>query len=154
MNTYSARSRKRLDSCDTRLVRVFETVLPTFDHSVLEGSRSLDRQRALFNAGKSKTMNSKHLIRTPAELSRAADVVPYPFDWDFEGELVKAVRRGDSAETRRILHNIQRWALFVGHVLMAAHVLDIKLRWGGDWDGDKDLADQNFDDWPHFEIIE
>jgi peptidoglycan L-alanyl-D-glutamate endopeptidase CwlK len=30
----------------------------------------------------------------------------------------------------------------------------VVLRWGGDWDGDGDLTDQNFDDLFHLEIVE
>ncbi len=51
-----------------------------------------------------------------------------------------------------VLHSIQRWALFVGYVLGTASMMGVNLRWGGDWDGDRDLADQDFDDWPHFEL--
>jgi hypothetical protein len=32
--------------------------------------------------------------------------------------------------------------------------MEVKLRWGGDWDSDKDTKDQNFNDLPHFELID
>jgi peptidoglycan L-alanyl-D-glutamate endopeptidase CwlK len=155
MNYYTESSRSRLDSCEPGLVQVFEYVLPVFDHTVLEGARTFARQKLLYHSDpqRTKTLISKHVVTQPGELSEAVDVVPHPFTWDFEGELLAAVRRGDPKETRRILHHIQRWSLFVGHVLMAAYTLGVPLRWGGDWDGDKDLADQRFDDWPHFETL-
>jgi peptidoglycan L-alanyl-D-glutamate endopeptidase CwlK len=28
----------------------------------------------------------------------------------------------------------------------------VNVRWGGDWDGDRDIDDQTFDDLPHFEF--
>jgi len=30
--------------------------------------------------------------------------------------------------------------------------MGIRLRWGGDWDGDTELDDNKFDDLPHFEL--
>ena len=30
--------------------------------------------------------------------------------------------------------------------------MGIKLRWGGDWDGDWQTRDNTFDDLPHFEL--
>ena len=30
----------------------------------------------------------------------------------------------------------------------------IKLRWGGDWDGDGDMTDQTLHDKPHFELMD
>jgi hypothetical protein len=30
--------------------------------------------------------------------------------------------------------------------------MGIGLRWGGDWDSDKDFSDQNFDDLVHWEL--
>jgi len=154
-NVYSASSQSRLHTCEPELIEVFEYVLPVFDHTILEGARTYERQEELYygTPQRTKTLKSKHVVVKPGELSHAVDAVPYPFSWDFEGELLAAVRRGDQEETRRILHHIQRWSLFVGHVLMAAAALFVPLRWGGDWDGDKDLADQDFDDWPHFETM-
>ena len=45
------------------------------------------------------------------------------------------------------------FCLFAGVVLSTASQLGIKIRWGGDWDGDFDLKDQSFIDLPHFELI-
>jgi hypothetical protein len=32
--------------------------------------------------------------------------------------------------------------------------MDVKLRWGGDWDQDTQVKDNNFDDLWHFELVE
>ena len=32
--------------------------------------------------------------------------------------------------------------------------MGLKIRWGGDWDMDTQVKDNNFDDLPHFEIKE
>jgi len=131
---FSSRSRAALDSCDARLVRLFDEVVKRYDCAVLEGRRSKERQAELVRAGKSKTMNSKHL-RDP---SMACDVVPYPVDW---------TRRGQD----RMRH-------FAGYVFGVANQLGISgLVWGGDWDGDvftdkRGMTDQSFYDLPHFEL--
>ena len=31
--------------------------------------------------------------------------------------------------------------------------MNIKLRWGGDWNDNKDFSDQTFDDLVHFELV-
>ena len=73
--------------------------------------------------------------------SLAVDVVPYPIDW---GEA------GTESEKRKA---IARFYHFAGYVLRTAEKMDISIRWGGDWDGDKDFSDQSFDDLPHWELL-
>jgi len=40
-----------------------------------------------------------------------------------------------------------------GFVLGIAHMKGIKIRWGGDWDGDTKMNDQKFNDLVHFELM-
>ena len=63
--------------------------------------------------------------------SLAADVVPYPIDWE----------------------DHQRFYMFVGIVQGIAASMNIKIRCGADWDGDMEIKDQNFHDLPHFELL-
>ena len=44
-----------------------------------------------------------------------------------------------------------RWYYFGGFVLGTAAQMGIDIRWGGDWDGDRDIHEQNFDDLVHYE---
>ena len=70
--------------------------------------------------------------------SMAVDVTPYPLDWK----------------------NSKRMYWFAGYVMGIAQKLkdDGKMthavRYGGDWDSDKDIDDQNFFDLVHFELVE
>lgn len=59
----SQRSRNNLVGVDPRLAAVVESAIKhtKIDFAVIEGVRSLDRQRELYEAGASRTMNSKHL---------------------------------------------------------------------------------------------
>ena len=128
MPSFSSRSQEKLDTCHPDLIRLFKEVVKHYDCTILEGRRSFKRQEKLFAEGKSKTMNSKHLSNP----SIAVDVAPYPIDWDDK----------------------QRFYHFGGYVLGVANELGIKIRWGGDWNGNLNLKDQNFFDLPHFELID
>jgi hypothetical protein len=105
----SKRSLDRLNGVDDDLVAVVKRAieLTKVDFGVTEGIRTLDRQRVLFNEGKSKTMKSKHLI------GRAVDVVAYvngKVSWDKEHYVTisKAFKQ-------------------------AAKELEVSIRWGGDF---------------------
>ena len=152
MPKFSWRSKQKLATCHPDIQRVFDKVVQTVDCAILEGHRHEERQLELFLAKKTKVKwpQSRH-NRKP---SGAVDVVPWPIDWSFEGELVEAALAGDRKALMRVMHSIQRWAMFIGYVLGVADEMGIKLVSGADWDRDFDLADQNFDDWPHFQLEE
>ena len=128
MPKFGSRSRGRLSSCNPKLQKVFKEVVKEFDCSVLCGHRGEDEQNKAFKEGKSKVKypNGRH----NAKPSNAVDVAPYPIDWS----------------------DRERFTLFAGYVLGIARSMGIKLRWGGDWDGDFEVNDNNFDDLPHFEL--
>ena len=129
MPKFGKRSKERLATCDERLQRVFNEVINYVDCSILEGHRSAERQDKLFEEGKTKVKypNGRH----NASPSRAVDVVPYPVDWE----------------------DRERFHLFAGFVLGIAYSMDISLRWGGDWNQNFEVDDNQFDDFPHFELI-
>ena len=128
MPKFGRSSRTRLDSCEPDLQQVFNEVIKYVDCSVLEGHRGQERQNKLCDEGKSKVRfpDGRH-NKLP---SRAADVTPYPVDWD----------------------DRERQTLFAGFVLGVARGMGINLRWGGDWDQDWEVKDNTFDDFPHFEL--
>ena len=103
--------------------------------------RTLEQQKAYFAAGTSKTMDSKHLILEGVrDFSEAVDAGPYPFAWPVKGH-------PDYEK------NWWRLYFFAGVVVTHAKRLGIKIRFGGDWDSDFDLKDQNFFDGVHFEEV-
>jgi len=135
-NTFSNFSMTNLETAHGDLIALFRRVITVIDCRVLEGHRSPKRQHELFLAGMSKIdwktapgkepWNPGRHGSTP---SSAVDVAPYPINW---------------SNTKRFYH-------FAGIVRGIASKMDIPLRWGGDWDGDMDLDDQNFMDLVHFE---
>src|SRR5688572_32876511 len=122
----------RLLQCDERLQLVFKRVAETHSFAVLCGHRDQAAQDAAYAAGKSKVRwpNGPH-NRTP---SRAVDVVPVTG---------KAIAWEDR----------ERMYFFAGFVLATARSIGVRLRFGGDWDGDGEVKDNRFDDLVHFEIL-
>ena len=128
MPKFGRASKKRLKTCDEDLVFLFEEVVKYFDCTVLEGHRGKKLQNKYFKEGKSKLQypDGNH-NKIP---SFAVDVVPYPIDWE----------------------DRERMTYFAGYVKGIATMLGIPIRWGGDWNSNNDLKDNNFDDLPHFEL--
>jgi len=129
MPSFSLKSKSRLETCHPDLQSLFNEVIKHIDCSILEGHRSKERQNQFYAEGKSKIKwpNGKHNTNP----SLAIDVVPYPIDW-----------------TDR-----DRFHFFAGLVKGIASQMKITIRWGGDWDNDADFKDNNFDDFPHFELL-
>ena len=58
----------------------------------------------------------------------------------------------DRVHAKALIHNIERWALLMGILKGVAHMLQLPIRTGIDWDGDSRTDDQTFDDKPHVEL--
>lgn len=104
------------------------SVLSQAPFTVIEGIRSVSRQKELVARGASKTMNSFHLTGDAVDL------------WPL-GEDGKTLSSG-SPEKEAILWRQLR--LIAGAVKDAARELNIPVTWGGDW--------KSFPDAPHFQI--
>ena len=128
MYKFGKSSKKRLETCDEKLQKVFNEVIKHVDCSILEGHRSAERQDKLFKEGKTKVMYPKG--RHNASPSMAVDVAPYPIDWD----------------------DRERFHLFAGFVIGIAKGMGITLRWGGDWNMNFEVDDNKFADFPHYEL--
>ena len=96
------------------------------DFSVIEGIRNINRQRRLVKAGKSTTMNSRHLT------GHAVDIAPWPFNGDFDEDGIP---------------NIEDWDQYYPleeAMKTAAEELEVDIEWGGDW--------KSFPDGPHYQL--
>lgn len=143
MNKWGKKSLAVRATLDPRLVRVVDAVLKITDCSLVEGYRDKAAQDEAYRKGMSKLRwpESAHNLMP----SQAVDIWPHPFPgWPDDGRV--------SEETRR--RRWEHWALFAGVVLGVAGTLDVKIRWGGDWNGNFDPKDENWRDLPHFELAE
>jgi peptidoglycan L-alanyl-D-glutamate endopeptidase CwlK len=155
MPRFGRASKRQLQTCHPFIQDVFNEVIKKFDCSILQGIRSKEEQDLHFNSGKSKVQwpNSKHNV-TPPDLSLAVDAVPYPIVWPDAEKLLKVSNNKSDFEKELKNYNkaLGTFYVFGMIVLDTAKELGIDLRWGGDWDGDFNIKDQNFDDLPHFEL--
>lgn len=125
----SRRSLNRLGGVHPDLAEVVMCAIEIteIDFGVIEGLRSLEKQKALVAAGASRTMNSRHLT------GHAVDLVAFVgnevrYDWPLYQKIADAM-------------------------MEAAHELGVAITWGGDWDGDGDESDEDgLRDGPHFEL--
>ena len=124
MYKFGKRSRKRLEGVDAKLVNVLNELIKIMDVTVIEGLRSAERQKELLAKGATKVKYSKHME------GKAVDIAPYPIDWE----------------------DRERFLYMGGMVRGIAKALNLKVRWGGDWDSDGEIKDNSFDDLVHIEI--
>lgn len=136
MAKFGRRSKSNLSTCDEELQRLFNEVIKYYDCSVLCGHRGEAEQNAAFHNGYSKLKfpRSKH----NGSPSKAVDVVPYYAN----------------SSNKIPWNNREKFILFGGFVLGMAASMDIKLRWGGDFNQNRDTKDQSFWDGPHFELVD
>ena len=130
-------SELRLHGVSMDLVKVVRKTVDRlpFTIFVVEGLRSLERQKELYAQGRTKpgrivtkTMNSKHII------GHAVDLAPFEngkIDWS------------DSKKFDAIA-----LAMFA-----SAAELGVNIRWGANWDQDKKVREKGEDDSPHFELV-
>jgi len=141
MPAFGKRSIDNLVAVDVRLQDLFIKVVQTYDCSILKGRRGEEEQEACFHAGLTTLHypHSKH-NKMPSE---ALDVAPYPIVWP------------DPVKQPKLWHlHLARFYHFAGFVKATAQDMGIKIRWGGDWDGDLEFTDQTFHDLPHFELVD
>lgn len=140
MPSFSEQSDARLSTCHAKLRDLFREVVKEFDCTVLEGKRSEAQQKQNVAKGVSKTLASKHVYPLGAP-ALAVDVAPYPLTWP-------------KRNSANYVKEVAMFYAFGGYVMGVADRMGIKIRWGGDWDGDWVVLDQVFDDLPHFELVE
>lgn len=134
MRNWSKRSQFVYNTLDERLQDVCDYILQEVaDISLTSGYRDQKTQNKYYydipQRSKVPWPESKH-NQLP---SIAVDFQPYPYP-DREEKLWASL------------------AYVAGSAKEYAKSKGFELRWGGDWDGDGDLTDQNFDDLFHLEI--
>ena len=107
------------------------------DFMVLEGVRTLARQKELYAQGRTKpgkvvtwTLNSRHIPKAGG-LGYAVDLVPFPVDWN----------------------TLSKFDAMAKAMKAAAVELGIPIRWGADWDNDGKPREKGETDSPHFELV-
>lgn len=136
MRKWSDKSQAVYDTLDPRLQDVCDYILhEVADISLVCGHRTQKEQNEAYYAEPPRSKlpwpKSKHNTLP----SLALDFQPYPYP----------------ARQEKLWAAL---AYVAGSMKEYARRKGFKMRWGGDWDGDGDLTDQNFDDLFHVEIVE
>ena len=120
------------------LQRVLVVAILVCDFQITCGYRGKGEQNRAFRLKVSTKPwpESKHNQRP----SLAVDVTPYPVRW--------ADREKPGWEK-----DFARFYFLAGAILTVANLLKIEIRWGGDWDRDGEVLDNDFDDLGHFELV-
>jgi peptidoglycan L-alanyl-D-glutamate endopeptidase CwlK len=125
MYKFGKRSRERLKGVNPKLINVLNELIKVMDVTIIEGVRTQERQNQLVKEGASKTKFSKHIT------GKAVDLAPYPIAWE----------------------DRDRFHYMGGMIRGIAKQMNVKIRWGGDWDNDGDTRDNSFDDLVHVELV-
>ena len=134
MRSWGKQSQKVLSELDSRLVKYLDRALQEVaDISLICGHRNQEDQMKAYFSGNSKLMWPKG--RHNSLPSKAVDFQPYPMPKD-KAKLWAAL------------------AYVAGRIIQMAAEDGVRIRWGGDWDSDGDLTDQNFDDLFHLEVVD
>lgn len=133
MRKWSDKSLKVRATLDKRLKKIVDDILHYTDVSLVTGYRNRIDQDTAFRNGHSQLQypQSKH-NKYPAV---AVDIAPWPYpekDTELWGQL----------------------GYIAGVAIMCAERYGVELRWGGDWNQNGTVTDNNFDDLFHFEIVE
>ena len=112
--SFGSRSLGRLEGIHPDLRKVMDRAIATtdIDFTVLEGMRTMSRQRKLVASGASRTLRSRHLT------GHAEDIAPLvdgkvSWDWPIYHRLAPTIKK-------------------------AAQDVGVKIEWGGDWRSFKD----------------
>jgi len=129
MYHFGDRSKNNLKDVESKIIDICNETIKHYNFSVIEGHRSLERQKELFDDRKSQIDGISQKGNHNYLPSKAVDIIPYekgknPFDGSQESELMF-------------------YKLYV-EIQKASEKLDIKIKWGGSWN--------NFKDLPHFEL--
>lgn len=146
-HTFDTASEARLAQCDARLAGVFREAIKRapFGFRIVQSARTMDQQRAYFQAGRSK-VNPDAYDTLPA-LYRAAKHITGPG--------MPHSRAVDVALVGKDPYNKKKLTLLAGIIRNLAQEVGLSIRWGGDFDKDgKPYEPGTFIDAPHFEIHE
>lgn len=123
---FSARSNNNLKGVNAALVKVVRRALElsVVDFGVIEGIRTVERQKELVATGKSQTINSRHIT------GHAIDLLPAGADWS----------------------DYKCWLPVLDAVHCAGKELGVKLRFGITWTDNPNDKPAKFLDAPHIEL--
>lgn len=152
---FGSKTEQRLSQAHVDLVKILRLALKwsVIDWGVSETARTIEKQREYFQGGFSKInpddpnqlLKSRHVIHEGMPRAMAADIYSYYSDPETRAKL--------SYDKFSLCH-IQGVIRAAACHLLESGEITHGVRWGGNWDGDGIiLDDQTFDDLPHVELL-
>ncbi len=139
---YGTESLENIATCHQSLRQVAHVAMGIaeslgMDLTCPEGHRGEEKQEKYFEAKTSQVHfpDSDH----NKEPSEAIHIQQYPILWP---------QKEDSEKQK--IKKTGRFYMVAAIMLIAAAQIGVDLGWGGDWDGDGDIMDNDFDDLSHF----
>lgn len=132
-------SKKRLSTCHPELILLFNEVADDEEIQIIEGHRSIEKQKEMIRTGKSSLKNAangKH-VKSPSEAVDAAPLINKKIEWD---------------NTKCFIDFAQK-VLKIADRLYKEGRMKRKIRWGGDWNMNGEWKDEKFLDLVHFELV-
>ena len=142
---YGRRSLENIETCSKPLQRIAHRAMEiaerlNLDLTCPEGIRGEEEQNEAYRTKRSKVKfpGSRHNKKP----SQAIHILPYPTLWptDKHKEKTKAKLLG-------------RFYIVATIVRIVAKEEKVDIRWGGDWNRDGRIMDNDFDDLGHFETV-
>lgn len=144
MYKFSDKSKEKLLTCHKDIQVIMNEVIKVYDFTVLEGHRTKEKQQEYYAKGLSKLDGVNKKSKHQSSPSMAIDIMPYAKNFNpFTNRKV-----GEKS-----FYFLAGLIYSVSERLYKEDKINHKIRWGGNWDGDKYFDDQSFFDLPHFELI-
>ena len=153
MPYFGKKSLKNLAELHPLLQELHNFIIKRWDHTIVDGERTIKEQEQNVDRGVSKTMDSKHLPRdlVTGELKKggvswASDSFPYPVDYEAVEKGINAVKRVDPG-----MQTLEAY-MYIGYMHGVADAKGIQIRTGVDWNENNELSDHSFIDLGHVEL--
>lgn len=159
MPEFGRASKERLAGVCREGEEILCDAIQIIDFSIIETVRSKKKQDHYYSAGAStlKWPESKHNTTKDRPKAEAWDVWPYVSRYGAlsgHPDQIKMIAEKENCsipDAKEFAY--KAFARVAGVMEACGYARGYRVRWGGDWDGDGNMLDQNFNDLPHFEIV-
>jgi peptidoglycan L-alanyl-D-glutamate endopeptidase CwlK len=150
MYSFGRKSKANLSTTHIDIQTILNELIKIYDVSILEGLRTTERQKKLFNDKKSTLdgvlRKSKHQgqVINGKLTSMAVDIMPYKAGTNaFSGKI----------DDKSRFYYMMGLVKAISAKLLEEGKISHRVRFGLDWDSDDIFSDQSFDDLPHMELV-
>ena len=136
---------------------IFNYVIKEYDNTIVCGHRSPEEQFELFKKGR-KHISGEWVVTEPDKVLTYKDGYTRKSKHNTSPSLAVDAAPYDPI-LQRVNWDPQHMIHFAGYVLGVTQMLksygaiEHSLRWGGDWNADRNLDNETFVDMPHFELV-